>query len=133
MRRILLALQTLALVMVGQAMVGQAMGGHAMGGQALAQGASAPPANNDRNRYVSPWETLMSSHLWSDVGPARDFVRESRPDPKSLEYQPLTGTDPQRAKPRDAANIQALQAELERDRVTNNRKAPAPRRAKPAP
>ncbi len=117
MRRILLASPIVAMI---------------AGGHALAQGAAAPPAKADHNKYVSPWETLMSSHLWSDVAPARDFVRESRPDPNSLDYAPLTGTDPVRAKPRDAANIQALQAELERDRVANNRKAPAPAHAKKA-
>ena len=46
-------------------------------------------------------------------------MRDSRPDPKSLDYTPLTGTEPERPKPRDAANVQALQAELERDRAVN--------------
>ena len=49
-------------------------------------------------------------------------MKDSRPDPKTLDYAPLTGTDPERPKPRDAANVQALQAELERDRVVNQGK-----------
>ena len=96
---------------------------------------------NPHNTYGSPLDTLKSSHLWTDVAPAEGFVRESRPDPATLDYQPLTGTDPDRAKPRDKANVAALQAELEHDRVANNRKSPgaakaarqaaAPHRGKP--
>lgn len=81
------------------------------------------PTNNPHNKYGSPLDTLKSSHLWTHVAPARAFVRESRPDPKALDYTPLTGTDPDRPKPRDAANVEALQAELEHDGALNERKA----------
>ena len=76
-----------------------------------------------RDKYGSPLDTLMSTHLWTDVPAAQDFVTQTRPDTKGLAYQPLTGTDPDRPKPRDAANIQALQAELQSDGVKNERKA----------
>lgn len=56
-------------------------------------------------------------------------MKDSRPDPRSLNYAPLTGTDPERPKPRDAANVQALQAELERDRVVNQGKGGTGRKA----
>ena len=86
----------------------------------MAQVPTAPA--NPHNKYGSPLDTLKSSRLWTDVSPAQDFVRESRPDPKTLDYEPLTGTDPQRPKPRDKANVEALQAELEHDGALNAKK-----------
>lgn len=88
---------------------------------AIAQAQTAPtptPTSNKKSHSVSgsPLDTLRSTHLWADTAPAKDFVRESRPDPKTLDYTPLTGTDPDRPKPRDAANVLALQAEMERAR-----------------
>ena len=81
---------------------------------------SAPSTGKpNHNTYGSPLDTIMSTHLWTDVAPAQDFVRESRPQAKSLDYAPLVGTDPDRPKPRDKANIAALQAELEHDRISN--------------
>ena len=88
---------------------------------ALAQSTNSATKHNN-NTYGSPLDTIMSTRLWTDVAPAKDFVQESHPDPKSLDYTPLTGTDPERAKPRDKANIAALQAELDRDLTTNARK-----------
>ena len=92
------------------------------------------PASTKKSHSVSgsPLDTLRSTHLWTETGPAKDFVRDSRPDPKSLNYAPLTGTDPERPKPRDAANVQALQAELERDQVVNQGKGGAGKKARKA-
>jgi hypothetical protein len=86
-------------------------------GIAAAQVATAP--TNKHNTYGSPLDTLMSTRLWTDVAPAQDFVRATHPDARSLDYQPLTGTDPARPKPRDKANVEALQAELEHDGAVN--------------
>src|SRR5579875_933898 len=61
----------------------------------------------------SPLDTIMSTRLWADVPEAKDFVRESRPPPDSLEYQPVTGTDPERPKPKNKAELKALEEELE--------------------
>ncbi len=55
----------------------------------------------------------MSTRLWADVPEAKDFVRESRPPPDSLEYQPVTGTDPERPKPKNKAELKAMEEELE--------------------
>ena len=93
----------------------------------IAQTTSPPPPKHNNNTYGSPLDTIMSTHLWTDTAPMKDFVQESRPDPKTLDYTPLTGDDPQRAKPRDKANIAALQAELERDLTTNSRKGNGPK------
>jgi hypothetical protein len=62
----------------------------------------------------SPLDTLMSTKIWADVPEAKDFVRDTRPPPDSLAYQPVTGTDPERPKPRSKTELQDLQGELER-------------------
>ena len=92
------------------------------------------PASAKKPHSVSgsPLDTLRSTHLWTETGQAKDFVRDSRPDPKALDYTPLTGTDPERPKPRDAANVQALQAELERDQIANKGKSGVGRKARRA-
>jgi hypothetical protein len=71
----------------------------------------------------SPLDTLMSTKLWADVPEAKDFVRETRPPPDSLAYQPVTGTDPERPKPRSKAELQALEGELEKAGAQNERNA----------
>ncbi len=81
--------------------------------------ATPTPAKHKPNKYGSPLDTIMSTHLWTDVPPAQDFVRDTRPAPKDLKYTPLTGVDPDRPKPRDPANVLALQAELEAAGVHN--------------
>lgn len=88
-----------------------------------ADGRTAPSHKTKPNPYGSPLDTMMSTRLWTDVPPAQDFVKETRPDAKQLDYAPLTGTDPARPKPRDKPNIQALQAELEHDGAQNESKA----------
>ena len=71
----------------------------------------------------SPLDTIMSTRLWADVPEAKDFVRDTRPPLDSLSYQPVTGIDPERPKPRSTAELQALQSELERAAVHNERTA----------
>jgi hypothetical protein len=71
----------------------------------------------------SPLDTLMSTKLWADVPEAKDFVRDSRPPPDSLAYQPVTGTDPDRPKLRSKAELQALQGDLEHAGAHNDTNA----------
>jgi len=71
----------------------------------------------------SPLDTLMHTKIWADVPEARDFVRETRPLPDSLAYQPVTGTDPERPKLRSKAELEALENELERAASHNDRRA----------
>lgn len=71
----------------------------------------------------SPLDTLMNTKLWADVPEAKDFVRETRRSPDSLAYQPVTGTDPERPKPRNKEELQALQSELESAIAHNERHA----------
>lgn len=71
----------------------------------------------------SPLDTLMHTKIWADVPEAKDFVRETRPPPDSLAYQPVTGTDPERPKPRSKVELEALKSELERAAAHNDRNA----------
>ena len=71
----------------------------------------------------SPLDTLMQTKIWADVPEAKDFVRETRPPPDSLAYQPVTGTDPERPKLRSKAELETLASELERAGSRNDRKA----------
>jgi hypothetical protein len=47
------------------------------------------------------------------VPEAKDFVRETRPQPETLDYVPLTGPDREGAKPRNKDELKALASELE--------------------
>jgi hypothetical protein len=83
----------------------------------------------------SPLDTLMHTKLWADVPEAKEFVRESRPAPDSLSYQPVTGTDPPRPKLRDQAELKALEIELEHaamHNVTNAQKRLGVKKSAPA-
>jgi hypothetical protein len=71
----------------------------------------------------SPLDTLMHTKIWADVPEAKDFVRETRPPPDSLAYQPVTGTDPERPKLRSKVELEALKSELERAAAHNERNA----------
>jgi hypothetical protein len=71
----------------------------------------------------TPLDTLMHTKIWADVPEAKDFVRETRPPPDSLAYQPVTGTDPERPKLRSKAELKALESELEGAASHNDRKA----------
>jgi hypothetical protein len=93
---------------------------------AAASTSTAPPAPHRKNRHFvpgTPLDTALSTRLWTDVPTMPGFVRETHRDPKTLDYTPLSGglvPDPvDRPKPRDAANVQALQAELEQG-ITHN-------------
>lgn len=75
------------------------------------------------NTYGSPIDTLKNTHITTTVPEAKDFVRATSPNKDKLDYTPLTGTDPDRPKPRDAKGIEALQAELEGAGAKNEVKA----------
>lgn len=71
----------------------------------------------------SPLDTLLHTKIWADVPEAKDFVRDSRPPPESLSYQPLTGADPVRPQLRTKAELDTLENELERAAAHNYRRA----------
>ena len=74
-----------------------------------------PAKKPPRDKYGTPLDTFMNTHLTTTAPPAEDFVRATHPAAADLDYTSLTGDDPVRPKPRDKANIEALQAELEHD------------------
>jgi hypothetical protein len=85
---------------------------------------SGPPVHAQQAKPGgSPLDTLMHTKIWADVPEAKDFVRETRPPPDSLAYQPVTGTDPDRPKLRSKAELEALANELEGAVSHNERKA----------
>ena len=71
----------------------------------------------------SPLDTLMHTKIWPDVPEAKDFVRETRPPPDSLAYQPVTGTDPERPKLKSKAELDDLESELGRAAAHNDNNA----------
>jgi hypothetical protein len=71
----------------------------------------------------SPLDTIMSTHLFADVPEAKDFVRESRPPPDTLDYQPLTGPDREGPKLKTKDELKALESELEAAAVHNEQTA----------
>jgi hypothetical protein len=93
-----------------------ALAGLCLGFGPLAQAQEAKPGG-------SPLDTLMHTKIWADVPEAKDFVRETRPPPDSLAYQPVTGTDPERPKLRSKAELDDLQSELERAAAHNDSNA----------
>jgi hypothetical protein len=76
-------------------------------------GFTSPCHAQDAKGGGTPLDTLLQTKLWADVPEAQDFVRETRPPPDSLSYQPLTGTDPERPKLRTKGELKALESELE--------------------
>jgi hypothetical protein len=93
-----------------------ALAGICPGRDPLAQAQEAKPGG-------SPLDTLMHTKIWADVPEAKDFVRDTRPPPDSLAYQPVTGTDPERPKLRSKTELEALESELERAVAHNDSNA----------
>ncbi|MGC2220965.1 MAG: hypothetical protein WA624_00620 [Methylocella sp.] len=93
-----------------------ALAGICLGRDPLAQAQEAKPGG-------SPLDTLMHTKIWADVPEAKDFVRDTRPPPESLAYQPVTGTDPERPKLRNKAELTDLESELERAAAHNDSSA----------
>jgi hypothetical protein len=83
----------------------------------------------------TPLDTILQTRLWADVPEPKDFVKEHRPKPGSLDYQPVTGTDPERPKLRTQAELKDLDTELEAARLSAAKRAgikPASSKPKPA-
>jgi hypothetical protein len=87
----------------------------------------------------TPLDTILQTRLWTDTPEPKGFVRDHRPPADRLEYQPLTGTDPERPKLRTPEELKALETELEAARVHADKRAgikpkpPAASSTKPKP
>ncbi len=71
----------------------------------------------------TPLDTILQTRLWADVPEPKDFVKDRRPDPARLKYQPVTGTDPERPKLRTPAELKDLETELEAARLHADKQA----------
>ncbi len=65
----------------------------------------------------------MQTRIWADTPEPKDFVKDHRPPASRLNYQPLTGSDPERPKLRTPAELKDLETELEAARVKADKKA----------
>jgi hypothetical protein len=62
--------------------------------------------------------------LRSEPKPAPDFIQKARPDPQSLDYQPFSPPDSERARAKTPAQLDAMGADLNRS-LARNRAAAA--------
>ncbi|WP_148213127.1 hypothetical protein [Methylocella silvestris] len=79
-----------------------------------------------RNPAGSPLDTLLNTKIWPDVPEAKDFVKEARPDPDTLSYQPTWGAEPTRPKPRNPAELDTLRRELSGAEASNKARGVVP-------
>lgn len=92
---------------------------------ALALAIAALAAAQEARAQQNPLRALTNALGWTketDEGP--DFVRETRPDMKSLNFSPLTGVDKPRAAVKTPAELEADKAAL----VAQRAKADAARK-----
>jgi hypothetical protein len=94
---------------------------------------AAPQPKKSRNPTGSPLDTLMSTRLTADVPEAKDFVRQTRRPPETLDFKPTSGTDPERPKVRTKTELDALQSELEGAAQKNAARAGLRKAEKAAP
>jgi hypothetical protein len=71
----------------------------------------------------TPLDTILQTRLWTDVPEPKDFVKDRRPNPEKLKYQPVTGTDPERPKLRTPGELKDLETELEAARLHADKQA----------
>src|SRR5436305_8435756 len=74
-------------------------------------------------KHVSPLTTILNTKLHADPAPVPDFVEKSRPAAGS-DYIPLQASAPERhAKPKTAAELEAMEMDLEAAAAGNRRRA----------
>jgi hypothetical protein len=74
-------------------------------------------------KHTSPLTTILNTKFYADPGHVPDFVEKSRPAGKS-DYIPLRASAPERhAKPKTAAELKAMEAELDGAAAANRRRA----------
>ena len=77
-------------------------------------------------KHTSPLTTIMNTHLYADPGPVPDWVEKSRPAGSS-DYIKLHDAQPERhAKPKTAAELKAMAADLDAAAAANRRRAGLP-------
>jgi hypothetical protein len=74
-------------------------------------------------KHVSPLTTILNTKFYADPGRVPDFVEKSRPA-GGADYIPLRTPEPERrSKPKTAAELKAMEAELAGAGVANRRRA----------
>jgi hypothetical protein len=74
-------------------------------------------------KHVSPLTTILNTKIHADPGPVPEFVEKSRPS-GGAEYIPLHASDPERhAKPKTAAELKAMEMDLDAAAAGNRRRA----------
>jgi len=87
--------------------------------------AAAFVGGTDARAQQNPLRSLTDAlHLTTEAQEGPDFVRESRPDIKTMEFLPLTGVDKPRAPVKTPAELEADKAALvaEREKADARRK-----------
>jgi hypothetical protein len=79
--------------------------------------------NRKKDNHQSPLATIMQTRIWADTPEPKEFVKTARPNREKLDYQPVTGTDPERPKLRTPAELKDLETELEAARVHADKRA----------
>jgi hypothetical protein len=83
-------------------------------------------------KHVSPLTTILNTKIHADPGPVPEFVEKSRPS-GGAEYIPLQASDPERhAKPKTAAELKAMEMDLDAAAAANRRRAGQSDAAAPA-
>ena len=83
----------------------------------------SPPAAA-AEKHQSPLTTIMNTHLYADPGPVPDWVEKSRPAAGGSDYIPLHVPEAERhAKPKNPAELKAMEADLDAAAAANRRRA----------
>jgi hypothetical protein len=85
---------------------------------------SAPCAAVEK--HTSPLTTILNTKFHADPGPVPEFVEKSRPA-RGSDYIPLHAPGAERhAKPKTAAQLKAIEADLDAAAAANRRRAGLP-------
>jgi hypothetical protein len=99
---------------------------------ALAALAALTVASAAAEKHQSPLTTILNTKMYADPGTVPDFVEKSRPSGGS-DYIPLRAPEPQRvAKPKTAAELKAMEMDLDAAAAANRRRAGQGAAAAPA-
>jgi hypothetical protein len=99
---------------------------------ALAALAGLTVASAAAEKHQSPLTTILNTKMYADPGTVPDFVEKSRPSGGS-DYIPLRAPDPARVtKPKNAAELKAIEMDLDAAAAANRRRAGQGAAAAPA-
>jgi hypothetical protein len=71
----------------------------------------------------TPIDVFLNTKLWTDTPEPEGFVKATRPPEDTLQYQSTGGKDIDRPKPKNSAELQQMEDELERAGAAGDRAA----------